>query len=96
MTEAQEQQRRIALARSGGVCAVCGKPLYEMQGAHKIANTQANRAKWGSWVIDHPLNIEIVCSLSCNQNCNIGNNPGACLRLVKQIVEREILKYGGK
>lgn len=79
----------------GGVCEVCGKTLTPStwQGAHRIANTEANRRKWGSWVIDHPLNIKIVCSLACNHICNIGYNPGECLRLVREIVEKELRKF---
>lgn len=93
MTEAQEEQRKIRLAMSGGVCEVCGKPLTKMQGAHRIANTETNRRKWGSFIIDHPLNIKIVCSLACNHVCNIGYNPGECLRLVKEIAEYELRKF---
>lgn len=95
MNEAEKWQRQLALAQSGGVCEICGAPLVQMQGAHRIANTQTNRAKYGSFVIDHPLNIAIVCSLACNQSCNIGNNPGESLKLIKRIVERELLRYGG-
>lgn len=76
MNEAEKWQRQYALTKSNGVCEICGAPLEQMQGAHRIANTKANRAKYGSFVIDHPLNIAIVCSLACNQSCNIGNNPG--------------------
>ena len=95
MTEAEEMQRRVALAKSGGVCEVCGKHLTSStwQGAHRIANTKANRAKWGDFIIDHPENIAIVCSLACNHVCNIGYNPGACLRLVKKIIDKELKKY---
>lgn len=95
MTEAQEFQRRLALAKSGGLCEVCGRPLNEgqPQGAHRIANTEPNRRKWGAWVLDHPLNISMTCSLGCNQACNIGNNPGACLELVGKIVEYEKRKW---
>ena len=98
MTEAEKAQRRYALAISGGVCEVCGKPLTNStwQGAHRIANTETNRKKWGNFVIDHPLNIAIVCSLACNHVCNIGFNQGECLRLVKKIVERELVKFGGE
>lgn len=95
MTETETWQRQLALAKSGGVCEVCGKPLTQMQGAHRIANTKPNRAKYGDLVIDHTLNIAIVCSLACNQSCNIGNNPGKSLRLVKQIIEYELRKFGG-
>lgn len=96
MTEAQEWQRRLALAKSGGVCEVCGKPLTTPQGAHRIANTEPNRRKWGSLVMDHPDNIAMVCSLSCNQSCNIGYNPRACLELAQRIINKELLKMGGK
>lgn len=95
MNEAETNQRLVALAKCGNVCEVCGKQLTSStwQGAHRIANTKANREKWGSWVIDHPLNIKIVCSLACNHVCNIGYNPGECLRLVREIVEKELKKF---
>ena len=59
MTEAQREQRRYALAISGGVCEVCGRPLSDgqPQGAHRIGNTKANRAKYGDMVIDHPFRV---------------------------------------
>lgn len=94
MTPVERRQRIEAIAESGGVCEVCGKTLTNSnwQGAHRIANTRANREKWGAWIIDHPLNIAIVCSLGCNYVCNIGTNKGACLELVKKIVEKEMEK----
>lgn len=93
MTESQIWQRQAALATSGGVCEVCGKPLTNPQGAHRIANTKANREKYGSFVIDAVDNIAMVCSLRCNDACNIGNNPGACIKLIKTIVDKEARKY---
>lgn len=96
MNEAEKLQRAEALAKCGGVCEVCGKPLTAWQGAHRIANTNANRKKWGSWVIDSPLNIAIVCSLKCNDACNIGFNQGKCLKLVQKILQNELLKFGGE
>lgn len=95
MNENEKQQRLTALASCGGICEICGKQLSQngWQGAHRIANTKPNRTKWGAWIIDHPMNIEIVCSLGCNQLCNIGNNPGKCLRLVKEIVEKEMKRF---
>lgn len=95
MTPEEWKQREIALATCGGVCEVCGKQLTHStwQGAHRIANTKANRAKWGNWIIDHPANIAIVCSLKCNHVCNIGYNPGECLRLVQKIVNKELEKF---
>jgi len=95
MNEAEKEQRMRALATSGGVCEVCGKTLTTStwQGAHRIANTKANRAKWGSWIIDAPENIAIVCSLKCNHVCNIGYNPGKCLEVVQKVLDREKTKW---
>jgi hypothetical protein len=94
MTDQQKNQRITALSRCGGVCEVCGKPLgVHAQGAHKIANTEANRRKWGSWIIDSPLNIAMVCSLKCNDVCNIGNDPGSCLELVQKILRYDQNKF---
>lgn len=94
MNEIEINQRQTALATCGGVCEVCGKTLtfQTWQAAHRIANTKANRSYWGSWIIDHPKNVAIVCSLKCNDACNIGNNPGACLDLVAKILAKEKMK----
>ncbi len=95
MNEAEKNQRLMALAKCGNVCEVCGKQLTlsTWQGAHRIANTKANRKKWGDFIIDHPENIAIVCSLKCNHVCNIGYNPGECLRLVQKIINQELKKF---
>ena len=100
MKIAEETQRQIALCRSNSKCEVCDKELTynTWQGAHRIANTKANRKKYGDLVIDHPLNIKIVCSLKCNDKCNIGYNKIECLKLVKEIAEYELkrsLYYAG-
>ena len=95
MTEAQREQRRYALAISGGVCEVCGAPLRDgqPQGAHRIGNTVVNWNKYGGFVINHPLNIGYTCSLKCNAALDISGNTGACIELCKKIYEREALKY---
>lgn len=95
MTEAQKEQRMLQLAKSGGVCEVCGRTLTPStwQGAHRIANTEANRKKWGSWIIDAPENIAIVCSLKCNQECNVGYTPSECLEIVQKVLNREKTKW---
>ncbi len=97
MTEAQREQRRFALAISGGVCEVCGTPLWDgqPQGAHRIGNTQANRAKYGDMVIDHLFNIGYTCSLKCNATLDISSDPAECIKLCKRIYTREALKYEG-
>ena len=96
MTAAQEEQRRYALAVSGSVCEVCGKPLFDgqPQGAHRIGNTKANRQKYGDLVIDHRFNIGYTCSLKCNGALDISKDTGECLRLCKKIYTAEALKYG--
>lgn len=97
MTDQQKEQRRYALAISGGVCEVCGAPLgARAQGAHRIADTQANRHKWGALIIDHPLNVAMVCSLKCNDACNIGYRPYEALRLAFTILGAEMRKYEGE
>ena len=95
MNEAEKNQRRYALAVSGGVCEVCGRPLAEgqSQGAHRIGNTIMNRKKYGSFVIDHPLNIGMTCSLRCNGKLDISNKPGEVLRMCRKIYEAETKKY---
>ena len=80
MTEKQVEQREKALARSKGVCFVCGKPLNEgqMQLAHKIGNTETNRKLYGSFFIDSTYNGELVCSLDCNASLDVGKSKGNC------------------
>lgn len=97
MTETEKEQRRYALAISGGVCEVCGRPLRDgqPQGAHRIGNTKTNRQKYGEFVIDHPLNIGMVCCLKCNGILDISRNPAECIKLCKKIYTREGLKYEG-
>lgn len=99
MTEKQEEQRRVALSRSGYVCAVCGKSIQAYgtpQYAHKLSNSKRNRQKYGSFVIDHTLNGEYVCSLGCNGLLLIDNNPRAILSLLADITIYEIKKLDSK
>ena len=95
MNGTQTDQRRYALATSGGVCEVCGRPLNEgqPQGAHRIGNTKANRAKYGDFVIDHRLNMGMTCSLKCNGKLDISRNTGEVVKLCKKIYETELQKY---
>lgn len=90
-----KNQRHYALATSGGVCEVCGRPLNEgqPQGAHRIGNTKANRAKYGNFVIDHRLNIGMTCSLKCNGKLDISKDIGKVIKLCKKIYEKEAEKY---
>ena len=96
MTKEQEEQREQAMYRSSGVCAVCGKPLINgFQYAHKIPNKDIYRRKYGSMIIDHTLNGEMVCSLGCNQSVDCGSSYGNHLEIIAQIVVAEYLKLWG-
>ena len=90
-----KNQHQYALATSGGVCEVCGKPLIDgqKQGAHRIGNTKANRAKYGDFIIDHRLNMGITCSLKCNGVLDISKDTGKVIKLCKRIYEIELQKY---
>lgn len=92
MTEKQVEQREKALARSKGVCFVCGKPLNEgqMQLAHRIGNTETNRKLYGSFFIDSTYNGEIVCSLDCNASLDVGKSKGKILDTLADILIKEI------
>lgn len=70
-------------------CAVCGKKIKvsEAQAAHRIADTIMNRTKYGSFFIDAPENLRLVCSLKCNDACNCGYNPGAVLDVLQEILD---------
>ena len=90
-----KNQHHYALATSSGVCEVCGRALAEgqPQGAHRIGNTKANRAKYGNFIIDHRLNIGMTCSLKCNGELDISKNTGDVIKLCKRIYETELQKY---
>ena len=90
-------QRKYALAVSGGVCEVCGEAIspYTGQMAHRIGNTIQNRKKFGDFVVDHPLNVGMTCSLSCNAELDISKNPGECMKLCHRIYAYEINKLWG-
>ena len=91
-----KEQRVMKINEVGGICPICYGSIYQYgtpQFAHKIANTIQNRKKWGDFIIDNMANGTMTCSLACNQSVNIGNKPDECLRLVKEIVERELMRY---
>lgn len=80
-----EDIRRFVYIRDSWRCKLCGKPATQI--AHKIAQTKTWIKKYGEAVIHHPLNMESVCSLACNDACNIGNNPVEREKLVAKIRE---------
>ena len=93
--ERAKEQRQYALAINSGLCEVCGRPLNEgqPQGAHRIGNTKANRAKYGNFIIDHRFNIGMTCSLKCNGKLDISGNTCEVIKLCKRIYEIEAQKY---
>lgn len=81
-------EERVAIYnRDGGRCQ-CGcnerVPFDAFELAHRIANTKANRRRWGNAVVDHPLN-KAVALREHNSRLNIGGNPAACAELVARI-----------
>ena len=97
MTDAEREQREKTLARSCGVCPVCGKPLRagQMQYAHAIGNTEVNRKKYGSFFIDSTFNGELVCSLACNASIDVGKSKGKILDKLADILIKEINAFNG-
>ena len=97
MNERQKEQREKALERSGGVCFVCGKPLSEgqIQYAHRIPQKEMYIKKYGTWVIDHTLNGELVCSLDCNNSLDVSSSYGNHLDVIADILIAEFVKMYG-
>lgn len=97
MTEKEEEQRKIAWVRGGGVCPICGKAILsgQPQGAHRIANKKVWRDKFGSWVIDSPENLVMVDSLGCNASVDVGSSYGKHLEVIADVLISECLKLWG-
>lgn len=91
------EQREDALERSAGRCAVCGKPLAMGAGqyAHKIANKEMWRVKYGYWVIDNTVNGEYVCSLDCNHSVDVGSGYGRHLEVITDVLIAEYRRTWG-
>ena len=95
MNEREVEQRKKALSRACGICPICKKPMQAGQYAHKIANKEMWRKKYGNWVIDHTLNGELFCSLSCNQSVDVGGSYGHHLEVIADILIAEYVKMYG-
>jgi hypothetical protein len=82
----QEERDEMYYA-ARGICASCSEPIsysaFEI--AHKIANTLANRKRYGNAVIDSRHNKAVTHRGSCNSRQNCGNNPGLCAEIVKKV-----------
>lgn len=98
MTEKQKEQRIKAYERTDYICPVCGGSIYQygtMQYAHKISNKEIWRKKYGTFIIDHTLNGEYVCSLGCNASCDVGSSYGNHLEVIADILIAEYIKMWG-
>ena len=95
MTEGQREQRERALLRSSPICPICKKPMTSGQYAHKIPNKEIYRKKYGTFIIDHTLNGEYVCSLGCNQSVDVGSSYGNHLEVIIDIVISEAVEMWG-
>jgi len=86
--------QRLRLFRlQGGRCANCGR-IYrrheEMQVAHRVANSKANRAKYGQDALDHDLCKGLVCrelhgGTDCNSALLLDGKPGTAASLMREI-----------
>lgn len=97
MNDRELEQRNEALGRCAGCCVVCGKPIALGQGqyAHKIANKDMWRKKYGYWVIDNTKNGEYTCSLSCNHSVDVGSGYGRHLEVIADVLIYEYEKTWG-
>lgn len=96
MTKKQVEQREKALARSCGVCPVCGGSIYQYgtpQYGHAIGNTETNRKKYGSFFIDSTYNGCLCCSLECNSSIDVGKSKGKILEKLVDILTNEIRDF---
>lgn len=95
MKQSEIQQRKQALQNGNGFCPICHKPMTQVQGAHRIANKEMWRKKYGSWVIDSPVNMVIVDSLSCNNSVDVGSSYGKHLEIIADILISEYERMWG-
>ena len=82
------ERRQGLFERDGYICQVCGNPFYQNgQLAHRISKSIMNIKKYGDNVVNHRFNLVSVCSLTCNDKCNIGFQPVKVAELVERIKE---------
>jgi hypothetical protein len=81
-------EERLAIhARDRGICQTCGEPVSvnHFEVAHKIANSVANRKRYGDEVVDSPVNKATTHRGRCNSGQNCGNNPMKCAEIVRAV-----------
>jgi hypothetical protein len=79
------EERVYLYAFYEGLCQGCGDPVAfgEMELAHCIANTKANKRKYGKWVINSKANKRPTHPGRCNSKCNCAGNPAKCAEIVE-------------
>lgn len=81
---------RLALySRDRGICQACGMPVAftDFEVAHRIADTVANRKRWGDDVIDSPMNKAVTHRGRCNSAMNRGGRPNECEEIARKVRE---------
>lgn len=70
--------------RDEGMCANCGRQVkYPGQIAHLIPQGYARI--YGDKVVQHTLNMRLVCGLKCNNALQLTNQPVAIAALAQEI-----------
>jgi hypothetical protein len=79
-----QDERELLYARDGGKCMACHKPVAfdDFEVAHLIANTIANRKRWGSRIIDSVYNKVITHRGACNSKMNCANKLNECQKII--------------
>lgn len=85
---AANEQRDALFEAAGWQSVVSGRWLREgiPQLAHRVARTKSALERWGSSVIDHPLNLVPVLDLRENDFCNLANRRAEAHALCERIV----------
>jgi len=70
-----------------GLCEVCKRNLFmgRPQLAHRIEDAKHWRRKYGKEIINHSLNLALVCDLGCNSSVLIGKKDRLREELVLKI-----------
>jgi len=83
----QHEERLEIYYRDKGICRYCNLPvsINEFQVSHIIANAKWARKKYGSDVIDHPMNKACTHSGKCNDGILITFCPSEAKELAEKI-----------
>lgn len=93
MTKTKEEIYDELCDRDDNKCQVCNKPITKRQGqfGHRIGQGKLSRRKYGDYIIDHPINKLLTCSLRCNQKVDISNSMLGIIGVLQEIIEYDQL-----